>query len=244
MPAAAGGSAGPILSAGGATHWPSAGRRDPSPSVQSPAPRPLARGDATWLGREPFGARDIAVAVLIFAVTAIYVALQPRNLGGADESVYLYEAKRVFNGEVLYRDVFEITTPGWLYLMAALYWLFGVSLATARLAMAVVHGLCGAALYATCRRLGVRWTLCWLAPLAYLLVCQPAWPIASQHWLGTLLSVVLLLVCADLPSRRASWALLPGVIVGLLIGVLQQRGVFVGAGLVVWLIADHLVRGR
>src|SRR5215470_2631290 len=175
-------------------------------------------------------AQDVAIALLIFAVVTAYIALQPRNLSGADESVYLYEAKRVLEGEVPYRDVFEITTPGWLYLMAALFRLFGVTLATARIATAVLHGAGAAALYATCRRLGVRWGLAWLAPLAYLLIAQPAWPIASQHWLGTFLTILLLLHCASLPGPRAAWALLPGVIVGLLIGVLQQRGAIVGSG--------------
>ena len=217
---------------------------------------------AAWGGRwrelsaarrvEPNGSRvesrltvqDAAIAGLIFAVVAGYLTLLPRNLSGADESVYLYEAKRVLEGEVPYRDVFEITTPGWLYLMAALFRLFGVTLATARFAMAVLHGLSAAALYATCRRLGVRWSFAWLAPLAYLLVCQPAWPIASQHWLGTFLTIGLLLSCAALPGRRASWALLPGIVVGLLIAVLQQRGVFVGSGVAVWLVADRLLLRR
>jgi hypothetical protein len=195
---------------------------------------------------------DVLLPALLFTATTLYVAAQPRNLAPADESVYLYEAKRVLEGAVLYRDVFEITTPGWLYLMAALFRIFGVDLATARLAIAVLHGVTAVFLYAACRRLTIRPGLAWLPAVAYLVVSQPAWPIASQHWLGTLLTVLLLWICAALPdesldapaARPARWALWPGLVIGLLIGVHQQRGVLVGAGVVLWLIADRFVQRR
>ncbi len=195
----------------------------------------------SWPAR--FGWPDLLLAALLFGSTALYVCIQPRNLGPGDESVYLYEAKRVFEGAVLYRDVFEINTPGWLYLMALLFRLFGVDLATARVAAAVLHGLTAVLIYATCRRLAVRRGLSWPPALLYLVLCQSAWPIASQHWLGTFLTALLLLACAGLPGRRARWALWPGVIIGLLIGV-HQRGLFVGTGIFVWLLADHVVQRR
>jgi hypothetical protein len=195
---------------------------------------------------------DVLLPALLFTATTLYVAAQPRNLAPADESVYLYEAKRVLEGAVLYRDVFEITTPGWLWLMAALFRIFGVDLATARLTIAVLHGVTAVFLYGACRRLAIRPGLAWLPALAYLVVSQPAWPIASQHWLGTLLTVLLLWICAAVPgadpvasaARPAHWALWPGVVIGLLIGVHQQRGVLVGAGIVLWLIADRYVQRR
>lgn len=187
---------------------------------------------------------DFLSAALLFAATVLYLGLQPPNLGAADESVYLYQAKRVLEGAVPYRDVFDLTTPGWLYVMAALFGLFGVSLQTARIATAVLHGITAVMIYATCRRLAVRPALSWPAGLAYLLVCQPAWPIASQHWLATSLAVLLLLLCAGLPARQARWALWPGVVIGVLVAVHQQRGLFVGIGMVVWLIADNLLQRR
>lgn len=185
---------------------------------------------------------DVLLAALLFGVTTLYVAAQPRNLSPADESVYLYQAKRVLEGAVLYRDVFEITTPGWLYFMAVLFRVFGIDLATARIAAAVLHGFTAVLIYVACRRLGVRAAFAWLPALAYLVVCQPAWPIASQHWLGTLFTVLLLALCAGLPTRSARWAFWPGLTIGLVIAVHQQRGVLVGAGIAAWLIADHVVQ--
>ena len=97
--------------------------------------------------------RDTLVAGLFFAGTVLYWTALPHSLGPADESVHLYEAKRVLDGEVLYRDVFNFITPGWFYLMAALFWLFGTSIETARIAMAVIHGATTVLVYFTGRRL-------------------------------------------------------------------------------------------
>jgi hypothetical protein len=221
---------------------------------------PLQRAGSAWVAAAMNGAQprpragwlDVLLPAVLFVATTLYVAAQPRNLAPADESVYLYEAKRVLEGAVLYRDVFEITTPGWLWLMAALFRIFGVDLATARLTIAILHGVTAVFLYGACRRLAIRPGLAWLPALAYLVVSQPAWPIASQHWLGTLLTVLLLWICAAVPgadpaasaARPARWALWPGVVIGLLIGVHQQRGVLVGAGIVLWLIADRYVQRR
>ncbi len=187
---------------------------------------------------------DALAALLIFAAVVIYLPFLPHNLGQSDESIYLYEAKRLLEGAVLYRDLFEIITPGWMYFMAFLFWLFGTDLTTARIGMAVVHGVTAVVIYLTCRRLGVRRALSWPASLAYLVVSQPAWPVASQHWLGTCLCVVLLWICAARRRERATWPLLPGLVIGLLIGVHQQRGAIMAFGIFVWLIADHLVQRR
>ena len=106
------------------------------------------------------GGRDAALALLIFAGTVLYLSWLPRNLTAADESIHLYEAKRILDGEVLYRDVFEMITPGFMYLMALLFRLFGTDFATARIAQAVLHGIAAVALYYACRKLDIRRGLC------------------------------------------------------------------------------------
>src|SRR6185369_2486850 len=152
----------------------------------------------SWL-RSRDGATDSALAVLIFAATVIYLTSLPPNLAFADEAIHLYESKRILDGEVLYRDVFEMITPGFMSLMALLFSIFGTTLATARTAQAVIHGITAVALFATCRRLGIRRGLSWAAALAYVVVCQAAWPVVSQHWLSTMFCVLALLTCVDLP---------------------------------------------
>jgi hypothetical protein len=212
-------------------------------SADGPLP-PDVGSTAAFPSSTPVGRRDLLLAGLMFTATVLYWIWLPHSLGPADESVHLYEAKRVLDGEVLYRDVFNFITPGWFYLMASLFWLFGTSIETARTAMAVMHGVTMLFVYFSCRRLGIWRGLAWLPPLGYLVICQSAWLIVSQHWVSTLLCAALLFVCAGRVPGRTAWALWAGVVLGLLIGVQQQRGAFMAAGVAVWLLADALLRWR
>ncbi len=144
----------------------------------------------------------------------------------------------------MYRDIFEIITPGWMVLMAALFKIFGTDLATARLATATIHGLTAVLAYLTCRRLGLSRALSALPGLAQVVICQPAWPIASQHWLGTILTVLALYVCSSRRGERAAWAVLPGLVLGALVAVHQQRGAMMAVGVAAWLAGDYAVRRR
>ncbi|MDX2169349.1 MAG: hypothetical protein SF182_19925 [Deltaproteobacteria bacterium] len=169
-------------------------------------------------------ARDLLAGLALFAAAVLVLPLWPPLLGTADESYYLYEAKRLLGGEVLYREVFEITMPGSLWLMAAVYRVFGVDLAVARAAFAVVHGLTAVLLFTAARQLGVRTGLALLVGAAHLVIGQPAWPFASPHWLGSLCSAALLCALLACRPRRAPRAwLLPGIVLGLLIAITHQR---------------------
>jgi hypothetical protein len=187
---------------------------------------------------------DLLHVALLFGGTVAYLSLLPHDLNAADEANYLYDAKRVLNGAVTYRDYFTVITPGFMYLMAALFWLFGTTIDTARISTAVLHGLIVVLLYLTCRRLGVRRELSWPPALAHLAVAQPAWPIASQHWLSTLVCALLLFVCAGRVRSRSTWPLFPGIVLGLLIAVQQQRGLFMAGGVFLWLVADAFLQRR
>ncbi|MGH3640954.1 MAG: hypothetical protein ACRDUX_18195 [Mycobacterium sp.] len=185
----------------------------------------------------------MALALVLFGATVSYLAAFPLAYHSPDEPHMLHEAKRVLAGEVMYRDVFDLTTPGWQYLMAALFWLFGTTLRTARMATAVMHGLTTVLVSIACRRLGVRRPLAWAAGLAYLVVAQPALPVASYHWLGTSLSVLLLVMCIEMRGR-AGWIFAAGVVVGLLVAVHQQRGLSLGVGVALIVAADAWLSRR
>lgn len=183
---------------------------------------------------------DALMAVTLFAASVGYLASLPYNLGFADESYFLYEAKRIREGEMLYRDVFQYVTPIAPYLMAALYWLFGATMTTARVSTAVLHGVTVVLLYASARTLGVAIPLAAIAALAHVAIAQPAWPFASWHWFSTCVTAVILLVLVRgrwASSRRGTLAL--GAWCGVLIGIQQQRGVIptTGVGLIVVLSA-------
>jgi len=185
---------------------------------------------------------DRAIGAAIFAATVVYLAAFPRDLGMADESYFLYEAARIRNGEVMYRDIFNFTTPLSAYAMALLFWIFGTTIDTARLSTAAVHGLATFLLFAICRRIGVRRSLAVVPALAYLAICQAVWPYASWHWWSTTLTVLLLWTMLqrhwDTAPRAA---IVAGLITGCLAGVHQQKGVIVGAAMGVVFVFDHLL---
>jgi hypothetical protein len=185
---------------------------------------------------------DPALAVLTFAATASYLAALPLSLGHPDEAHYLHEAKRLLAGERLYRDVFELATPGWMYLMALLFRVFGVTLATARITAAVIHAATAAVLFIVCRRLTVRRGLALACAGTYVVVCPAAWPVASQHWLASLLSVVMLLLCLRPLGASMSFSL--GFVVGLAIAVHQARGIAMGSGVAAFLTVDAFLQRR
>ncbi len=180
------------------------------------------------------------MVLLLCAVAVLYLTRFPLALGGPDEPKQLHEAKRLLGGEVMYRDVFDIVLPGWMYLMAGLFSLFGTTLATARMTAAVIHAVAVGLVFLACRQLAVRRELAAVAALTYLAVCEPAYPMASHHWLATALCG-LLLVIALLPRPTWRRAVAMGVVVGLLIMVHQQRGAFMGLGVAACLIAQALL---
>jgi hypothetical protein len=187
---------------------------------------------------------EVAAVLLLFAGITAYVAALPRSLNPADEATHLYEAKRILDGQVMYRDIFEIIPPGWMYLMAFLFRLFGTDIATARVTAAVIHGLTAAMVYLACRAAAARRGLALTAGVAYVAICPLAWPIASQHWLGTLLCTGLLLIAVAGDPDRTNRAFGMGLVLGLLIGVQHPRGLAMTAGAGAILFADALIRRR
>lgn len=188
---------------------------------------------------------DWTIAALLLGVAVVYQTLWPRDLNGADEALFLYEAKRLLDGDVMYRDIFQFVTPGAWYAMTLLYRVFGVDFATARIAMAVLHGLVAVLTYATGRRMGARPAVAVVAAVAYLGISQPVWPIASPHWFSTLLTMWLCwCLLADDAAERPRQTFLIGLLCGVLIMVQQQKGVITGLGVGGILVVDHLCSRR
>jgi hypothetical protein len=181
------------------------------------------------------GARtDALVGATLLAATFVYLALLPRALGASDESAFLYEAKRMAQGAVLYRDVFNIWSPGAYWVMSFLFRVFGPDLAVARLAMAVLHGLIVALLYAGARTVGVRRALAAPVALMHVALYQPAWPYASAHWFTVTMNLVLTLVLLRVRIGTARGAFAVGAVAGVVVTVQHHKGVFsvLGAALV------------
>jgi hypothetical protein len=171
------------------------------------------------------------IAILVAAATIGYLAFLPHNLGIADESYLLNDARRIRNGDVMYRDIFYFTTPIGHWLLAAAFWLFGTTMTVARTTMAVVHGCIAALAFLVCRRLAVPIAMGLAVSAATVVLCHSAWPHASLHWFSLLFMVALAYAAVGRwwtarPRRAAAL----GVLTGLLIAVQQHKGAVMGLG--------------
>jgi hypothetical protein len=193
--------------------------------------------------RWPLGWSDAAVGALLAAATALYLATFPLLLLSPDEPHMLNEARRILGGEVMYRDIFELTTPGWQYVMAFMFRVFGTTLRTARMTAAAIQGLTVALIFVACRRCDVRPWLAGAVSVAYLAVAPPVYPVASYHWLVTALSILLLVLCVGMSDRPLS-AFVAGVVVGLVTAIHQQRGVSLGGAVAVIIVAQAWLTPR
>lgn len=185
------------------------------------------------------GAGDVAAAVVLFAasVTSLHL-LWPNLLVPLDEGVFLYEAKRVADGQVMYRDFFDLIGPLANYALALMYLLFGASMETARGSMAVVHALIVVLMYAIARRLGVRPLLAVVVCLTHLALFYPELSFASPHWYATALTLFVFLYVLRGPATRVRHAVALGVLTGL-VGLTQQpKGAATAAAVGIVLIRD------
>ncbi|MGH7787567.1 MAG: hypothetical protein ACRERC_11910 [Candidatus Binatia bacterium] len=204
--------------------------------------RPPAR--AARDGTAPLGRADLLLALLLGTAIMVLLMQRPPTLGMADESYYLYESKRLYNGEILYRDVFDIVPPLAFWLMAGAYGLLGVDLSTARVVTTAVQAGIAIAIFVACRQLGVRRSLALLAAAAQVGICWPMWMQATPHWVATLCMQGFLISLLALPmaAPAARWAG-PGLVLGLVVGTQHHQAPhFALAGLAV-LIFDTCVAG-
>src|SRR5262249_45345999 len=80
-----------------------------NPRTPARAARWRRRG-ATRYALRPVRTRTLPPLV-VAGLTFAYLLAYPLAIGRADESHFLYAAKRVLDGQVLYRDLFESLTP-------------------------------------------------------------------------------------------------------------------------------------
>lgn len=168
------------------------------------------------------------VAALSFA----YFLTYPLAIGKADESHLLYGAKRILEGEVIYKDFFEILTPLAYYLFAGIFRVAGTTLLAARVGMACIQALgCGLLFHLTRRVSGGAEAA--LVTLIFAGVCIPTWPYASPHWVSTVLGLLVATVTLAHTGGESSRArpLVAGILAGVAVCVQQQRGVFLAAWL-------------
>lgn len=162
---------------------------------------------------------------------AACAALAPLEPNLLEEGLPLHVAQRLAHGELLYRDVVVFTGPLPYMALAFLFRLFGESIFVARAAVALLHGVACAALFALGsaaggRRLG--------SAAAAVLASTPAlgfplWSLYFYTTLATQLSVVASWATAR-GVRSIGWATGAGVLVGAVTLCKQPVGVALALG--------------
>lgn len=119
-------------------------------------------------------AGTVFVAGLLFATGAV---------AGPDELTFLAHGRRLLAGQVPYRDFFEFTTPGFIWLSTLVFALAGDEvLAVARTLQAALLALAAYQLHRMARTLGIGPWLAMLPGLALGLALFRFYPYWSYHW--------------------------------------------------------------
>jgi hypothetical protein len=106
-----------------------------------------------------------------------------------DECLYVYDAQRVLDGQVPYRDFFNFTPPGVFWLQACWYALWGgkASLTLGRLLAALAALGSALLIHRALRRAGWRSTRAWGWAALYPIGLYAFWAVPSHHWFANLL---------------------------------------------------------
>lgn len=137
----------------------------------------------------------------VSGLVCILIALSSRSVGivsfDPDPWIAIYGARRILEGQLLYKDFFDFVTPGTDYLLAGVFRVFGFKLAAAQWAVIISNALVVVAISVVSFSL-IRSV--WMALLPGLLFALYA-PYAfyvSHHWF---VSVPVILALASQGSQ-------------------------------------------
>ena len=178
------------------------------------------------------------IGFLLVCFASLYLQLfllpqTPLALPG-DGTIFINNALRMLDGEVIYRDFFQLTTPGTELLFFICFRLFGAGVAVYNV-IVMLTGLSLAALNVIIARRVISGWLS-LLPTLLLLTFQFRFErTGSHHWFSMLLVMAALAVMIE--RRTARRLMAAGALCGLAACFTQHRGVLALAGLaafVVW----------
>jgi len=155
--------------------------------------------------------------------------------------IFLLEARRMLEGEVMYRDFFEFTLPGIQAVCLLLFQLFGVR-AWISAAMLVVLGVSLAWLGAALSRQVLKGKLVLLPSLLFLPFAFSSELDPTHHWYSTLTvmaALALLIETRSLPRIVAA-----GALCGLATVFTQNRGAAAILGIAIFLLWESRAKGQ
>ena len=174
------------------------------------------------------GIKLLLACTVVFGVSYFYL-LYYRNAFydlTADEGYIIYGAKRVLDGQILYKDFFQYFPPGDFYLLAFVFKLFGYSFIIAREAAVIIDSMTNALLFYLSYKAIKSWYAI-LSPLFFLILGFPNWMQYSHYWSSMLfLFMSLVLFLAYLEHRKDLYLYFTGLLVGLTGLFLQTPAVY------------------
>jgi hypothetical protein len=190
---------------------------------------------------------DYVLAAFCFLANLFILVISWQTVGvQADESVYIFGALRLLNGEQIYRDFWVFNPPGIYLWIAAITAFFGKSLLAIRLVLFFTSSLASAILYLLFRKLAGRWFA--LVPaVLFAMVGVNLWPVSGHQWYSTLLILFSVFFVASFleDHSRRSFLFVGGVLAGTVFLFQQPKGGFLVASISSLLVIEPwLVRKR
>jgi hypothetical protein len=144
----------------------------------------------------------------------------------ADEGYIIYGAKRILEGQILYKDFFQFYPPGDFYLLALMFKLFGYSFAVARETAVIINSMISTLLF----YLGYKAIKSWHAILLPFFLVRIGFLNFMQysHYWSSMLFLFLSLVffLNYLEKHKNTYLYLTGFFIGITGLFLQTTGVY------------------
>jgi len=187
---------------------------------------------------------DLLLALALGAASVIVLLLTWRTMGvQSDESMNIYGALRMLEGDRIYRDFWVYHTPGIFFLTAMIFKFLGKSLLAVRVVLILVASITASGLYLLGRKFMARLPAA-LASALFIMIGVNMWPIGGYHWYSTFILVFCVLALARFLEDRSRWASLfaGGFLVALTFIFQQPKGGYLLCLVFPFLLADELMQ--
>jgi 4-amino-4-deoxy-L-arabinose transferase-like glycosyltransferase len=185
--------------------------------------------------------RDLQKVGLLLLFSVVYLFIFVRVLWRVgDEGLVVYGAQLVAEGNLPYRDFFEVFGPGSFYWLALFFKVFGTSFFVARMVLLITGAVIVILIYWMTRRI-YHGSFDMLPSLFFLIVGIPLWPATNHHWdsiLFALLAIALFFLWQDKGNNFYLFA--SGMLSGVTSCFIQQKGLLLILALIVTVVVNEM----